>query len=208
MDDLVLQLRQLVDTDPSEAACIFVQAKSILDETDRLISSKLPITSSFVQQQQQQPTNATSSATVLPKNEAAWRQSRMALMKRNFCRNRILPEKTVQSFHLFFFCLNYCYHLEVVLQTTTMRFTTFADVEDAAVEKDGGQQDISNKNYFFPHLRHAFKKFKERDKAKQFSSQDFLGKKNENNEDGKRTGDDVRDLWKTQVVVLICFAKL
>ena len=64
MDDLVLQLRQLVDTDPSEAACIFVQAKSILDETDRLISSKLPITSSFVQQQQQQPTNATSSATV------------------------------------------------------------------------------------------------------------------------------------------------
>lgn len=49
MDDIVVKLRELVNTSPEEAARLHVQAVSILDETDRLIAAKLPNASSLQQ---------------------------------------------------------------------------------------------------------------------------------------------------------------
>ncbi|VDK87742.1 unnamed protein product [Onchocerca ochengi] len=143
MDDIIIKLRALANTKPMEAAKLQIQAMSILDETDRLITTAMPdavhITSYFKH-----------NLNILKNTRESWQST-----------NKVIPEKS----------------------TTTMRFAIFAD-EEAVHDEDkhptinmsADASDVSSRNrlglFCFCH-----------------------------DTETKNKGDDnVRDLWKTQVL--------
>uniref|UniRef100_A0A0N5AFS5 Transporter n=1 Tax=Syphacia muris TaxID=451379 RepID=A0A0N5AFS5_9BILA len=88
MDDLIIRLRQLLDSNPAEAACIYVQAISILDETDRLIKGKLPNNTSFTK---------SSSIRLSEDKTSSWRQSRLSTLRETQTPNQVISEKTLTT---------------------------------------------------------------------------------------------------------------
>ncbi|VDK18946.1 unnamed protein product [Anisakis simplex] len=175
MDDLVVKLRELVNTNPEEAARLHVQAVSILDETDRLIESKLPDASSCPQ------------FTPFPMKESILRHT---------LRNKVMPEKT----------------------TTTMRFTTFADVEETELvelKADGvvdERKENNHKKSFGEKISNLFASENSNENGdetkrdtKRQSNKWNLFCTNKEKETHSKTGNDVRDLWKTQVSVASYF---
>lgn len=84
MDDLVVKLRELIDTNPAEAARMHVQALAILDETDRLIAATMP--------------NAKHLAPYIQQNFDTARNMRRSWQ----ITNKIMPEKTVNLLDFYF----------------------------------------------------------------------------------------------------------
>ncbi|VDP15720.1 unnamed protein product [Onchocerca flexuosa] len=146
MDDIVIKLRELANTKPMEAAKLQIQAMSILDETDRLITAAMPdtvhITSYFKH-----------NLNILKNRRESWQS-----------RNKVIPEKSVFG-------------------TTTMRFATFADEEGVYDEDKQPTMSISTD-------------------VSDVSSGNRLGLFCfcRDTETKNKRDDNVRDLWKTQVI--------
>ncbi|VDM38373.1 unnamed protein product, partial [Toxocara canis] len=176
MDDIVVKLRELVNTNPEEAARLHVQAVSILDETDRLIAAKLP--------------NASSQFTPSAMQES---------LLRHAMRNKVMPEKTewLTIVNIERVCM---------LQTTTMRFATFADIESTEADETKGsnvdeRSTIGGWSSFTKRLSNVLSHQdveNGNEVQKPSKTWNFFCMDRGNKEAQSKGDDDVRDLWKTQ----------